>query len=260
MELRRSRALLLDVRELQERDRIVTFLTPEHGRRDGVANGARRRYSRFQGRLEPWSLVEMSWSEKPERELVRIRDVDLVRSGYPLRADLERLLAASYLAEHARVFVQENEAAHEAFRLLDGCLVALAGAEAVIGSVLRYFEFWMLRLAGIFPDLEHCASCGERLRDGGRLTPDGDGVVGSCCAADGSGAATSSGALVGAEALALFRRFRTTSPSAMARETPPPVALLQAEAVCRQIRREFLGNELRSYQVMRRTLGLRDLG
>ena len=38
---------------LHDRDRIVTFLTREYGKKRGVARGARVKHSRFGGQLQP---------------------------------------------------------------------------------------------------------------------------------------------------------------------------------------------------------------
>jgi DNA repair protein RecO (recombination protein O) len=59
-----SEALLLDVAELHDRDRIVTFLTREHGKKRGVAQGARRKYSRFAGQLQPLAKVHLGGSKR----------------------------------------------------------------------------------------------------------------------------------------------------------------------------------------------------
>ena len=47
--------------DLQDRDRIVTFLTPEYGLKRGVARGARRKYSRYAGQLQLLAKVELTW-------------------------------------------------------------------------------------------------------------------------------------------------------------------------------------------------------
>ncbi|HXM70106.1 MAG TPA: DNA repair protein RecO, partial [Thermoanaerobaculia bacterium] len=109
MLLHTSEALLLDVRDLAERDRIVTFLTRERGKKSGVAQGARAPHSRFAGQLQPLAKVQITWFEKPGRDLVRISSVELVRPVHRLQADLEGILLGSYLADHMLEFAQEDE-------------------------------------------------------------------------------------------------------------------------------------------------------
>src|ERR1700712_310114 len=53
MALQTAEALILDVTDLHDRDRIVTFLTREYGKKRGVARGARGKPRRFRGPLPP---------------------------------------------------------------------------------------------------------------------------------------------------------------------------------------------------------------
>ena len=85
-------AIPLDAIDLHERDRIVTFLTAEWGRKRGVARGARAKYSRFAGQLQPLSKVAARWFEKEGRELVRIESVELIAPCRALLEDLDGIL------------------------------------------------------------------------------------------------------------------------------------------------------------------------
>ena len=52
MQVRQADALILDVVDLHEKDRIVAFLTAEFGQKRGVARSARTKFSRFAGQLQ----------------------------------------------------------------------------------------------------------------------------------------------------------------------------------------------------------------
>ena len=157
-----AEAFLLDVVDLHERDRIVTFLTEEWGKKRGVSRGARTKYSRFAGQLQPLAKVAVSWFEKEGRDLVRIESVELVRPCRVVLDTLEGILLGSYLAEHLVHFAQENEESSDFFRLLDQSLLWLEGGLEP-DLVARYFEVWVLRLAGVFPVPRECPTCGEEL-------------------------------------------------------------------------------------------------
>lgn len=269
MQTHSAEALLLAVTELQEKDRIVTFLTREHGKVRGVARGARRKYSRFAGQLQPLAKVKVTWFEKEGRELVRISGVELVRLPGPLQADLEGILLGSYLAEHLLEFAQENEPAELYFRLLDSTLAALsAGIDRDLAA--RYFESWVLRLAGIFPAPHECPSCGRTFGPAGAVLPTvGDGLICADCASGGhagpgpddlaepggvAGPGGSRGMTVGPEVIELLARMGRESLPELADRPPAPGAVAGLEAVTARVRRGFLQRELRSHGVMQRTL------
>jgi DNA repair protein RecO (recombination protein O) len=248
MSLETAEALILDVADLHDRDRIVTFLTREHGKTKGVAKGARVKHSRFGGQLQPLAKVAVTWFAKEGRELVRISSVELVRTAHPLQVDLEGLLLGSYLADHLLEFAQEGESADHLFRLLDSTLEALlAGVDRDLGT--RYFEAWMLRLAGVFPSPVECPSCGRPFSaaSGAILPRSGENLL--CLDCGGRSGLPISGAT-----LAFLRRIGREALPAVAAEPPPEAVLRQVEDLCAQVRRYFLQRELRSYDVIRKTL------
>ena len=98
MPLHTADALILRTYKLGETDRIVVFLTADRGKRRGVARGARRPRSPYAGALEPLTLGRVAYFEREQRELVRLRYVEPVRS--PLAApSAEGLAHVGYFAE-----------------------------------------------------------------------------------------------------------------------------------------------------------------
>lgn len=249
MRQRNADALLLDVRDLHDGDRIVVFLTAEFGKKQGVARGAKRKYSRYAGQLQPLAKVAISWFEKDGRELVRIQDVAVLRTAESLHRSLEGILLGSYLAEHLVEFAQEDEASDRLFRLLDRTLEGMAsGIDYALAA--RYFETWVLRLGGIFPPPRECPSCLEPFpADGACLPRGGDSLLCARCAREAP-----AGHRLDGEVLAFLMRTARESLKTMAERPPSPRVLECVERICGEIRRGFLHRELRSYEVMRRTL------
>lgn len=240
-------ALLLDVVDLGERDRIATFFTAEHGKRRGVARGSRAKYSRFAGQLQPLAKVRVSWFQKEGRDLVSLTDLDLLRPAAPLMEDLEGILLTSYLAEHLREFVQEEEPAERPFRLLDTTLEAmLAGVDRNLAA--RYFEVWILRLSGIFPVPRECPLCDSPLRPGAVLVESEGAVV---CGPCGEG---ERGFFLQASDLEFLNDSGRLNLGQLAERRPDPALLRRIEEICGRVRRNFLQAELRSYRVMQETL------
>lgn len=242
-----AEALLLDVVNLGERDRIVSFLTSRWGKKRGVAKGARAKYSRFAGQLQPLAKIDVTWFEKEGRDLVRISEVELVRPASLLTEDLEGILLGSYLAEHMGEFVQENEESETSFRLLDTTLEALlAGCDRDLAA--RYFEVWVLRLSGIFPSPRECPLCGRPIEAPAALLESEGAVVCRRCA-QGSRQVE-----VGAAELDFLRRSARENLEQLAVQPPAAAALARIEGLCARVRRQFLQAELKSYRVMKKTL------
>jgi DNA repair protein RecO (recombination protein O) len=247
MALMTAEALILDVRDLHDRDRIVTFLTREHGKTSGVAKGARVKHSRFGGQLQPLAKVQVTWFQKEGQDLGRISSVELVRTAHLLQTDLEGILLGAYLADHMLEFAQEGETADHFFRLLDSTIQALlAGVDRDLAT--RYFESWILRLAGVFPAPHACPECGSPFPPEGAMLPR-SGEMLLCLDCGGP-----SGFAVSPAALELLRRIGRESLPTAAERPPSPALLREVEDLCAQVRRHFLQRELRSYDVIQRTL------
>jgi len=254
MGLQSGEAIVLDVLDLQEYDRIVVFLTPEAGKKRGVANGARRKYSRFAGQIQSLAKVQVTWFEKEGRDLVRLSSVELMRSADGLHATLEGILVGAYLAEHVDAFAQDSDDSQLIYRLLNSTIEALLGG-CDQALAMRYFESWLLRLGGVLGISEECPSCGRVFSE---PSPEG-GVLGSalprsdetllCSECAGAG-----GRVVSGEALGFLREISGSSLAKMSRRSPPIEVLREIEEINGRIRRAFLQRELNSYRIMRETL------
>jgi DNA repair protein RecO (recombination protein O) len=178
-------ALVLRTYKLGEADRIVVFLTRDRGKKRGVAKGARRPRSRFTGSLEPLTEVRVAYFEKEQRELVGLNYAETRRSPMSLcgppnrlrqgyggphvgagdphvdggsqaetgapRVDEDALGYVSYFAELLDEWAQEADADERLYRLGASMLDALS-AGVQVEPLARYFEYWLLRLQGVYPE------------------------------------------------------------------------------------------------------------
>jgi DNA repair protein RecO (recombination protein O) len=166
-------ALILRTYKLGEADRIVVFLTRDRGKKRGVAKGARRPRSRFAAALEPLTEARVAYFEKERRELVGLNYAETVRS--PLALTFRSALASGppragpcvreaaphvhpealgyigYFAELLDEWAQDADADDRLYRLGASMLDAL-GAGAPVEPLARYFEYWLLRLQGVYPE------------------------------------------------------------------------------------------------------------
>jgi DNA repair protein RecO (recombination protein O) len=151
MPLYTTDALILRTYKLGELDRIVVFLTRDRGKKRGVAKNARRSRRRFGGALEPLTYGRVGYSERERRDLVRLDYVEPVRSPM-LAHDPEALGYVGYFAELIDEWAPEADPNETLFRLGASMVDALA-VGVPIEPLARYFEFWLLRLQGVYePD------------------------------------------------------------------------------------------------------------
>lgn len=157
MSLYHDRGVVLRTYRLGEADRIVSLLTRGHGKVRAVAKGVRKTKSRFGGRLEPASHVDLLLYEgRGELDIVsQAETLDHFRS---LRDDLDRLARAAAVLEAADQLSLEREPNTRLYDMLVGALRTLAAQDAPL--VVAGFLLKALALEGFRPEVEVCVACG----------------------------------------------------------------------------------------------------
>lgn len=160
MPARETQAIILKTFPLGEADRLVSFLARSSGRLRGVAAGARRLKNRFGSTLELLSYVQMMYTERETRELVRIQQCDLLESFHAAQTDYALSTGLALVSEISEAVLPEREPAEAMFRL-----ILLTAREIERRRdwrlPLSYFAFWTVRLGGWLPRFDRCSSCGN---------------------------------------------------------------------------------------------------
>jgi DNA repair protein RecO (recombination protein O) len=238
-----SEALILRTYKLGEADRIVVFLTRDRGKKRGVAKGARRVRSRYIGALEPMTRAGVAYYEREQRDLVRLNYVEITRS--PLSAASgEALGHVGYFAELIDEWAPEAHVDERLYRLGSSMVDAIA-AGAPVEPLARYFEYWLLRLQGVYPSIRHCPGCGSGLSDGAAM-PANDAVL--LCRACAPGMA---GTRLSPEAMGFLNRATTVGPDAVGTLTLGAHAARELETAHRRLITVHLDKDLKSARVLR---------
>jgi DNA repair protein RecO (recombination protein O) len=169
-----SEAVVLRTWPVHEADLIVSFFTRDYGRMKGVAKSALKSRKRFGGALEPMTVARAWFAERPRQELVRLDQLEIVRSPLSAPVDHARMAALSFYAEVLDEALPEHDPQETVFRLLLSVLdqTTAVQSETVQPQLsgpwmaLTYFSLWMTRLMGLLPDIAHCTACGEPLLAG----------------------------------------------------------------------------------------------
>jgi DNA repair protein RecO (recombination protein O) len=169
-------AFVLRTQELGENDLIVSLFTRGHGKVRGVARAARKSRRRFGGTLEPLTFIRVAWTEKPQRDLHRLDSTECIRSHAQMQSDPKIQAVCAILSELSESFAHEGQPDEKAFKLIGAVLAALeVGTDPWV--IVRYFEYWMVRVHGLLPDLESCSDCGNAVGTAARPRVDSNGDV-----------------------------------------------------------------------------------
>ena len=161
-----AEAVVLRRYSLGDADRIIVFLSKEHGLLRAVASGVKRPKSRYGGCLELFNHVQLHYWLKEGAELGRVQQCEILRAYLSSDPTPLRLHFLSYIAELAQEMAQENYPNPQLFRLFVATLRSFQESGSVY-PLLRYFEFWGLKLSGLVPDYAYCSRCGKYVKNDG---------------------------------------------------------------------------------------------
>ncbi len=157
-----TRGIILSRTDYGEADRILSFLTSDHGKVRAIAKGVRKSQSKLAGGIELFSVSDLTLIIG-RGEINTLISSRLVRHYGNIVKNIERTnLAYELLKNINRATEDEPEAAY--FKLLDQSLAAIDDPQLDLNLTKLWFDMQLLKLAGHIPNL-HTNSVGAKLAD-----------------------------------------------------------------------------------------------
>ena len=173
----KDEGVVLKTIKLGEADRIVTIFTRQLGKVRAVAKGVRKTKSRFGGRLEPFTRVNLM-AYQGRNGLDTITSVDVIEAFSELRKDLDGLTTATILSEVVEKITPDREQALPTYQLLVQGMRALDDGKGA--TLVPAFLIKLLAESGFSPELDQCAGCAEQVFLGG-FSPSFGGAICETC-------------------------------------------------------------------------------
>jgi DNA repair protein RecO (recombination protein O) len=257
MPLHETDAFVLRTFTIKEADKVCVFFTREAGKLRGVAHGARRLKSRFGASLEPFTEVSLVYFQKENKELVSISNCEIIKSQFVEGLSSETLGVLHYLAELVIEFVPDHEPNERVYRLICATLESLRRVgdptladakerDEKLPAIVRYFEIWMLKLAGFFPHWKNCGACERNLSGEAAVWLTNEGIP--QCPACGGGRGEELRPLV----WRTIHEVLTQSPATFLSSERDARSIAQIGALAARLIDRVLERELKSYEVLDR--------
>ncbi len=177
-----TKALVLRVIDYNDKDCLLSVLTPEHGKLTVKARGLRRKNSPLIAPCQLLCYAEFTLFDY--RGMFTINEAQSLELFHGLRRDLNKLSLATYFAQVTELLSQEDMPSPELLALLLNCLYALDKLALPLEQIKAVFELRAAALAGYAPDLSVCAVCGSATPDRFDISS-GQLVCHGCAQADG---------------------------------------------------------------------------
>lgn len=174
------RALVLRKTKLGETDIILTLLADDGRQVRAVAKGLRRPGSKFGGRLEPYSVVDLLLHTGKSLEVVS--EARTVSAHAELREDLDRSAAAAVVADLLDKISVEGQMEPRLFALSTTTLDVMASApQEALPRLVVAFLVKALAMHGYRPELESCAACAGDVAMGTAFSLPAGGALCEAC-------------------------------------------------------------------------------
>ena len=156
----REPAICLRATDFSETSQVVHFLTRGGGVVRLLAKGSKRAKSKTGGAIDLMSEGDLVFIVSGRETLGTLVEFTETVTHSPLRRDLRRLHAGLYMIELVGDMLGEADPHPEVFDLLHNALARLAQEDAPVPAVVAYFQWRLLRHAGLLGEMRACVSCG----------------------------------------------------------------------------------------------------
>jgi DNA repair protein RecO len=172
-----TQAIVVGVHNWGDADKMVTFMTKEHGKVKAAAYGCRRPKSPLAAGMQMFNYIELQLTEG--QRLDTVKQYSLKKSFKAISADLTVMAYASFVAELARELCPEREPHPEVFAKLLEVLESLSKRNPRIAALIAGYQ--LLEYTGCQLSFSRCVHCGEPI-EGDRFfsLEQGGAVCGKC--------------------------------------------------------------------------------
>jgi DNA repair protein RecO (recombination protein O) len=161
----KTEGIVLRFAATSDTSRMVTWLTPDHGKAATLVKGSQRPKSFFIGQYDLFYTCDLVFYSRDRHSVCLARECYPLKTRPRLRRDWKAAALASYVADLASRICPPNAPHPGLYDLLDDVLDEL-DAHGAGESFMLWFELKVLEEMGFAPRLQHCLSCNQVLTPG----------------------------------------------------------------------------------------------
>lgn len=159
MEELKTTALVIGEKQMGEADKLLTMLTPEHGKLTVSGKGVSSLRSRHMAACQLFCYSNFVF--RKSKKYYYISDSDTEECFFNIRFDIEKVALATYMCDVACDLSLENVGDPELLRLMLNTLYALSNKKNMtLDHIKAAFEFRAAVDGGFLPILDSCGVCG----------------------------------------------------------------------------------------------------
>lgn len=142
-------ALVLRTVDFKESSKIVTLLTPEHGKFGVMVRGARKPKSKFAGYFETGNLLDVVVYMKASRSVQNLTEVSFRQRNWRIRSEFDRLALLMATIEMVDGMVHELEPSSDLFYLVEKMISWFNETDVEMALIFPYIQIRLAEINGI---------------------------------------------------------------------------------------------------------------
>lgn len=176
----KTEAIVLKSFDFRETSKIVTFYTREFGKIRGVMKGVRKDPRKFGSSVDKFTVNDIVFYQYRNSDIHLISQCDMKEFYSPIRQDLKRMTAASYILELIDTMLPIEQKNEDIYDLILQYLSSLQTDEDV-NKLVHIFQIKTLSYSGFRPHLDSCVKCTKKVEGQTRFSMRLGGLVCDIC-------------------------------------------------------------------------------
>lgn len=156
----RTKGIIIAEKIMSDFDKVLTILTPNMGKIECVAKGARRPKSLLLAGTQFLCFGEYLLYKGADA--YSMNSCETIELFYNIRVDLDKLKCASYLTKIVNDVTTENQNNYKVLQLFLNTLYVLANTDKDLEFVQSIFRLRLLSIIGFKPIIDECKSCKQK--------------------------------------------------------------------------------------------------
>ncbi len=156
--IQKTEAIVLRNIDFRETSKIVTFFSRDHGKITGLLKGIRKDHRKFGSNVDKFSVNDIVYYPSRSSEIHLVSHCDLKQYFFPIRQDLRKSLAASYVLELVNMIMPVEDRNPKVYQLMLDFLNTLE-KDLNVNQLVHMFQIKILSYSGFRPHLESCVKC-----------------------------------------------------------------------------------------------------
>jgi DNA repair protein RecO (recombination protein O) len=178
----KTEAIVLKSYDLRETSKIVTFYTREFGKIKGVMKGVRKDPRKFGSSVDKFTVNDIVFYQYRNSDIHLISQCDMKEFYGPIRQDLKRMTAASYILELVDAILPVEQKNEDIYDLILQYLSSLQ-TDQDVNKLVHIFQIKTLSYSGFRPHLDSCVKCTKKVLGQTRFSMKLGGLVCDICRA-----------------------------------------------------------------------------